>query len=694
MLPPAWRPEPLPAVPGAPCSVPRAGAQSKLTGIAAEEHSAGQAGPRGAGAPAAQRRRAASASCRAPSPARAEPEARRPGGSSEGQRRLPRGGGLETAGGRRMPGGGANLGTTSPAAGEAAASAPRPPALRRPPPPSGAPAAPAGPLRAAAAAPRLNGAQANARSAGGALQRRAGSVPPVGATGASARTSATASASVRGAQRLRARPPPGASPTEAFFSLSEVVAKAAVFASLLDACALRGVSQAADDACCADALWEQLYARRWGVAERRPPRPAGAGLWKQAFFAQLQRAQASFLAKLPALVQKARRKDHQVDTRKIHDGLKLRYSITVGPPGNSKAMFGRGSKTMRLSQESTQVFATSVCLRCSFSATKMHLPILVELSARSSALGTDRIPFSVSMRDLRAGGTSLTSDEHFEYLRSPCGRVLLAVWKTDGTVAGLFATLHHLHVLEPFLPDSVRQTLAGKPEYDDIDSRLGLHSYNMLLTLRSAKIESFSNCFYKVDIFKDQAFGTVDVKRACVVQRGELEKRLADSSDYAAEVAHFEVLAPHASGSRPPFPCLRPPQIAFQTSAFSSVLHDALFVDATVFDEHGRIFWAASAAVGLQSDAPPHESQFAAMRFNELDFDREDRVEGGGAAVRWICLAERGAAQLMVQLEYGEEPEAATEGIRHPPRLNSVTWHPELGFLDTWWGSAYSKRHK
>merc|ERR1712083_953482 len=107
-------------------------------------------------------------------------------------------------------------------------------------------------------------------------------------------------------------------------------------------------------------------------------------------------------------------------------------------------------------------------------------------------------------------------------------------------------------------------------------------------------------------------------------------------------------------------------------------------MDVTVFDEHGRVFWAASAAVTLQTDAPPHESLLASRRLADVvDFDRRaaDTLEDGSAPVRWICLADRGAAQLVVQLEYssGCAPSSAeAEGL--PPRLNTITWHPEVAF--------------
>ncbi|CAE8693511.1 unnamed protein product, partial [Polarella glacialis] len=305
----------------------------------------------------------------------------------------------------------------------------------------------------------------------------------------------------------------------------------------------------------------------------------------------------------------------------------------------------------------------------------------------------------------------------------------------DGTLAGLFGTLHHVNVFQPLLASGEAwESLAGRPPPDDIDSSLGLHDYNLLLTLRSAKVEAFSNCFYKVAAFKPggdgTCFGSARVRQSCCVEqrpcvagaaaaataapqvgsgRGQRIRSTptADSASkgdeafHSAQVANFEVLAPHASGSQPPFPCLRQPQLAFQTLAFRSILPDVFFLDATVFDEHGHVFWATSAAVSMVGDANPHESDLAQQRFVEVDFDRDSSIHAGGTdkaetAVRWVCLADRGAAQLVVQLEFGGRwsggaGSAGEEGQRPLPRLNSVSWHPELAYLDAWWGSRYAR---
>lgn len=476
----------------------------------------------------------------------------------------------------------------------------------------------------------------------------------------------------------------------------DLILRTALSLALLDVSALRAVCQRTAEACSANDLWEQLCVRQW--AGFKTSVTAAEGGWKHAFFARVRRTQTTFLAKnVPMLMQRTRHKDGLPNLQKIHDALRLKYALVLGPPGAAVGAAAVATKTFHLSGDAVQVFGWSVCLRCSFTSVKFRVPLQVQVLMRSASLGLDRVSLAVCLGHVQAWGQCIASDENFTFLRSPFGRVLLAIWKTDGTVAGLFVTLHHLDVLRPLLEggtaDSAWQALAGRPESDDLDLRLGLHDYTVVLTLRTAKVEAFSNIFYRVDAIKESTFGKVQVHGECAVdQRGASSSSAAGGSpgrveDHLADVAHFEVLAPHASGSLPPFPCSREPQLVFQTLAFRSTLSDLVFVDATVLDEHGRIMWAVSAPVALRVDVPPQDSAFAAHRFAAVDFDRDsDLQRAGESSVRWLCLAERGTAQLVVQLEYG------TGQTKRPlPRLNAITWHAELAFLDQWWGSRYAR---
>eukprot|EP00929_Paragymnodinium_shiwhaense_P034859 TRINITY_DN18915_c0_g3_i1.p1 TRINITY_DN18915_c0_g3~~TRINITY_DN18915_c0_g3_i1.p1 ORF type:complete len:715 (+),score=138.03 TRINITY_DN18915_c0_g3_i1:103-2247(+) len=510
--------------------------------------------------------------------------------------------------------------------------------------------------------------------------------------GVARRESAGTAAWLRGAQRLRKKPAPDAPSTEVFFGMVELLVRTAVHLDLRDACAVRSLSTAAEEACCSDLVWEPLYLKRWGEDKR--PRAAALVSWKQVFFSQLKRLQAAFLTKtLPALAQKARRKDGLPALQKIAGELRLSYTLSVKSPSLERRL--------QLTEDSVQVFASAVCLRCTFSSLKLRLPLRLEAVAHSAATGRDHRLLLAALPDASSWGEGIASDENFTYLRSPCGHILLSLWKSDGMVAGLFVNLHHIDVLRPFFkeaPEVAWQRLAGQPHFDDLDSQLGLREYTVLLTLRSAKMEVFSNCFYKVDALKSSDFASVRIREVDLInqaqqrQTGDQPARLgASAGAYEAKVAHIDVLPPHKSGSAPPFPCTRPPQIVFQTLAFKSTLSDVIFLDATVFDEHGRVCWATSAAAQLQSKAPPHEELLSALRYAALDFDREDAAEEG--ATRWLSVADRGAAHLIVQLEYtsAAAAKAAGEDSKSLPRLNAITWHPELTFLDRWWGSSYSK---
>eukprot|EP00445_Apocalathium_hangoei_P073332 CAMPEP_0204168480 /NCGR_PEP_ID=MMETSP0361-20130328/40754_1 /ASSEMBLY_ACC=CAM_ASM_000343 /TAXON_ID=268821 /ORGANISM="Scrippsiella Hangoei, Strain SHTV-5" /LENGTH=593 /DNA_ID=CAMNT_0051125941 /DNA_START=6 /DNA_END=1784 /DNA_ORIENTATION=- len=494
-----------------------------------------------------------------------------------------------------------------------------------------------------------------------------------------------------------------APPSAHVFAIWHLVARAASCLGLPEVAALRSACRCADEACSSDMVWEQLFKGKWNKEQAAGGADQRQGDWKQQFLVRLRRLQAAYQAKtLPSLVQKLRRKDGLPDLQKMHESLRIKFSLALSPPSGGLMSDGSKVKHLHLRSESVGIFSTSVLVRCSFSNLTFSPPLRLHVRARSSALGSEHELLTAAvLKPSDKSCNCIASDEHFMFIRSSCGRALFCVWKKDSTLAGLFVSMHHMHILEPFLatgPQAALETLAGRPGPDDIDSQLGLHDYSVLLTMHSSKLEVFSNCFYKVAVDKENAFGATRVHRTCVLdQRAADEKRpqagaaaragAASGEFYEAKVANFEVLAPHESGGRPPFPCVRPPQLVFQSLAFKSCLPDTLFVDATVFDEHGHICWATSMAVSCQSGgASPHESLLAARRFAAVDFDREH--EGQGDAVRWLCVAEHGAAQLVVQLEYGHLTTPGDD--RQLPRLNAISWHPELSFLDAWWGSKYA----
>merc|ERR1712129_82602 len=136
---------------------------------------------------------------------------------------------------------------------------------------------------------------------------------------------------------------------------------------------------------------------------------------------------------------------------------------------------------------------------------------------------------------------------------------------------------------------------------------------------------------------------------------------------------------PHASGSLPAFSCAGQLRVVFQTSAFKCVLPDTTFMDVTAFDEHGCVFWATSSVAQL-SDALPHSA--LGDEASAVDFDLDNRSDHGMS--RWLCLADAGVASLVLQLSSGYC------GQEQQMRLNVISWHTELPYLDWWFGSKYS----
>lgn len=464
--------------------------------------------------------------------------------------------------------------------------------------------------------------------------------------------------------------------------------------------------------------------------------------WKVEFLSLLRKSQQAFgLKQLPAAFKKAKRRDGLPDLQKMHDTLRVRYALRL-QFSCSRAKTS-GDRDLPLGSDSVNTFQTSTCLRCSFSSLKLRTPIRIAIIGHSAALGKDAELLSVDLPNLSAWSEDTSRDDNFRFFHSACGRVLASIWRSDGTIAGLFFSIHHSHSLQLFTyGSSCEDSLVQRPEYDDIDSRLGLHDYSLLITLRSARLETFSYCFYKVGARKRDTFVLAQVEQHHLIRQSEgayrsrmdldtedspssisrhrQSERSSSSSkampsmamrgsqqsnlpwmnpqrplattSHEAAMASFEVLSPHSSGEMPPFSCLGQLRVVFQTSAFKCILADTTFLDATAFDEHGHVFWATSSVAHLTT-ACPHSA--LRSEASAIDFDRDNL--SGSDNIRWLCLGDVGAASLVLQLGMSYDAGGALVGNEHlddaepeKMRLNIVSWHPELAYLNWWFGSKHS----
>jgi len=216
------------------------------------------------------------------------------------------------------------------------------------------------------------------------------------------------------------------------------------------------------------------------------------------------------------------------DLHKMVSRLNLSFAMTLNSLSAGKAnQRGQSTSPLRFSQDSVHIFTSSVCLRCSFSTTKVRIPFKLRLEARSQALGIERELLDESCESSKAWGEALTSSDHFNFVRSPCGRMVVALWRTDGLVAGLFISIHLKDVLKCMCIgnlEHVMENLVGPPAPDDIDSHLGLHDYTMMLSLRGATNEAFGHCFYKIGACKRNTFGTAAVTQQQIVQQSVCAK--------------------------------------------------------------------------------------------------------------------------------------------------------------------------
>ena len=294
---------------------------------------------------------------------------------------------------------------------------------------------------------------------------------------------------------LRARGTPGLQqgvPIAAFVNIADLIQQTIAYHNVRDVCSLKASSRQLRDTCSGDAFWETLYRLRWPL-EREVQMLPDAG-WRQRFVERLRHARETFIRRsLPALMRKSRRRDGLPDLRKLHEALRIRYSMSIHARNAPAAH-------LEFSQTSTQPFDSAVCLRCSFASLQVLCPFRLRCVGRSSAIGREEVLLTADV-DLDAWGDAFVNGE-IKFVRSPCGRLLLAFWTSSKTLAGMYVNLTYKHIFQSLWPDcEAWRSLAGRPGSDDLDSLLGLHGYSLLLTLRGAKTECFANTFYKVAAF-------------------------------------------------------------------------------------------------------------------------------------------------------------------------------------------------
>ena len=170
----------------------------------------------------------------------------------------------------------------------------------------------------------------------------------------------------------------------------------------------------------------------------------------------------------------------------------MSFSLSISQGSKSQQFFFKADTSI-------QLFESALCLRCTFSSQLRH-PLHFHLRGRSSAVGKEELILTSSLQKPQ-DWQEASSEGDCKFLRSPCGRLFLAFW-SDNTLAGMYVTLHYAQILCPVLGESEAWALlAARPQPDDLDSCLGLHDYTVALSLRSAKLECFSNTFYKVHLF-------------------------------------------------------------------------------------------------------------------------------------------------------------------------------------------------
>ena len=288
--------------------------------------------------------------------------------------------------------------------------------------------------------------------------------------------------------------------------IADLIHQTVMYHSLADVCSLRATSRQLRDTCSQDAIWESLYKLRWPHVQQGQAL-AETG-WRHRFMKRLRQLRDNFVRRsLPGLVRKSQRRDGLPDLHMVHTSLQIRYRLSI---------FQRHAPTAHLefSDTSVQPFDSAVCLRCSFSSLQVLCPFRLLFRGRSSTIGREESLLEANIDTWNSWGDTLANDG-MTFVRSPCGRLLLAFWENGNLLAGIYASLTYKHIFQLMWPEcKSSDSLAGRPRSDDLDSCLCLHGYTLRLTLRDAKVECLSNTFYKVAAYRlggyrAGSFGTV-----------------------------------------------------------------------------------------------------------------------------------------------------------------------------------------
>ncbi|KAK7114225.1 F-box only protein 15-like [Littorina saxatilis] len=207
------------------------------------------------------------------------------------------------------------------------------------------------------------------------------------------------------------------------------------------------------------------------------------------------------------------------------------------------------------------------------------------------------------------------------------GDLLLATWKADGEMAFMAAGLHYDQLVQRCLLGTPTQCHTLQPREiipDDIDNSYGLHDYSATIEFRSLRQSMWS-----------QQFPGLHCRR----------------HDLALGAAHFTLV--HHDSTVDHTPLERSFSLPWRTELFKGNVQNAAWLDVTVLDERGEVFYASSSPVNADkpsvkgADLEYEEREHVLMKY---EGDRASvhmqvgKLDYGKAFVRYLDLQVKASA--------------------------------------------------
>ncbi|XP_050398093.1 F-box only protein 15 [Patella vulgata] len=218
--------------------------------------------------------------------------------------------------------------------------------------------------------------------------------------------------------------------------------------------------------------------------------------------------------------------------------------------------------------------------------------------------------------------------------------ILIATWKADEELAFIVTGFHQENLVKRCLLGS-SQIMYELPEHkvilDDIDSSYGLHHYTCTVEIRNMRQSIWSQQFQSIECKKENIENNV-----CkfVLMRRD---RVIDRVTVAKEI-----------------------ELPWKTDLFKGVVKDVCWLDITLLDERGEVFWTTSCPVYARTKETVRS---IAMDF---EYDNESKLE---------IVHQEENVDVLIELN---EMDDGKRFITH------LEINVDTQMIDSWFGTSYT----